>query len=213
MRVWRRSGMQARFRAGARCMVRNSKRAQFRASKLGDVEHSLDQLRVEKQLGGVIAERTNEQLFCIDRVGSEQVRQRQTRGKPLRLDELVQPQSKISVPQQKMQRKRVVARIAKRTALPAKKERPKAAGPFDLWAGGEARAARSSGRKAGVRAVKTPEPGASYRPDAQSHMDLIQRAVEEETRRQQKLAQYKAAADAVPRRHGDHVRRGCGGPL
>ncbi|XP_018411509.1 PREDICTED: glioma tumor suppressor candidate region gene 2 protein [Nanorana parkeri] len=110
---------------------RNKKKNWKRHSDVQDVEEFLDDVRLqERTAGGLLAEKKDESLFFVD-TGNEQKDSKvnKRREKPLRIDLILQPDSKVPVPKdilshqipngQKLKRKRErVEKLEKKGVLP-----------------------------------------------------------------------------------------------
>jgi hypothetical protein len=156
----------------------------------------------------VISEKKNEELFQIDTKGSEKMKKvvRSTQPKPLRLDQIVKPQSKINVPPQRLRPKVEKTLLKKKlqalknapAVLPQKKAAQQDPAIKDVWADEVVEASKKSVNKnpeVKVKAVKVPAPGASYNPDPVAHEELMQIAAEQELARLAKQERIKAALD------------------
>lgn len=187
-----------------------SKTKTFRKTDIAAVEQNLDDARTQKMVtGAVIADAPNATLFTLDTKGQTAKPGWSRQTKPLRLDEIVKPQSKIVAPAQKKAAKvdeklvkrkiQAAMKLAKASlsapAAPSKKSEEKI---LDPWADEstavpmpKAKITRTPAVKA--KAVRLPSAGASYNPDAAEHERLIEAATAQEVARQERLDKSKAA--------------------
>ncbi|KAM5146779.1 ribosome biogenesis protein NOP53 [Mantella aurantiaca] len=109
---------------------RNKKKNWKRHSDVRDVEEFLDDVRLqERTAGGLLAEKANENLFFVDTRNKEKDSKINKRVKPLKIDLILQPDSKVPAPKdilshqipngQKLKRKRErVDKLEKKGILP-----------------------------------------------------------------------------------------------
>lgn len=187
-----------------------SKTKAFRKTDIAPIEANLAAAGVERQLvGGLVAEQTDAGLFQIDTKGVDAVKRAVRTAKPLRLDEIVKPKSKVEVPAQKKLARADETAVRKKLAIlasrTAKKTAPaasvaKAAAMKDAWADeapGPVRRKLTAPVVTKVQKVRLPAGGASYNPDAAAHEQLIIEAAAQETARTERQERAKAA-HAIP---------------
>lgn len=160
----------------------------------GEIEEGLALLSAQiQQQGAPLAELEDSKVFTIDRTGREGAAS--VKGSKIRLtvDEILRPKSHFSVPSQKAPPKR--AKIVKIKASKVKAANTKSVdnGLFDIWSDAvRPRVQAVPPELPAVKAVPAPHPGTSYNPDASSHQELVQQVVDEEMRKIEKQARFKA---------------------
>lgn len=185
-----------------------SKTKSFRKTDISTVESNLEDARVQKQVAGVvITEASDSSLFTLDKKG-ETGKAGWTRPvKPLMLDEIVRPKSKIDAPAQKKLAKVDEALVKKRLQAALKNAKTGTAGPakkdnkiVDPWAEDVPAVKSKITAKpviAKAKAVRPPPSGASYNPEAASHEALMEAAAAQEVARLERIEKPKNAL-AVP---------------
>jgi nucleolar protein 53 len=184
-----------------------SKTKAFRKTDISAVESNLEDARVQKQVAGVvIAEASDSALFTVDKKG-DLAKAGWTRPvKPLMLDEIVRPKSKIDVPAQKKASKVDDALVKKRLQASLKntklgkdvgtpKQQQKKA-IVDPWADDVLVMKSKATPKPVVqkiKAVRPPPSGASYNPEATSHEALMEAAAAQEISRLERVEKPKNA--------------------
>ncbi|KAJ2358053.1 hypothetical protein IWW50_001321 [Coemansia erecta] len=170
---------------------------------LGDVEQGLEEMREEERQGGVIEKRGDADLFVMDTAGDEKTKVRQRRKKELRLDEILGKRSNVPVPvlgsklgeERKRRRdnfelrkrlKKSAGFVEGRRTTAQGIQQSKEANEFDIWGAAGGAAAPTKHKPVVSRqklshltelpAVEVAHPGASYRPAAKDHKQLIEKA-------------------------------------
>jgi len=162
--------------------ARGSNSAKLKAADISSIEKGLENLRAEKQVfGKSVAAHKDQELFFIDQHGvvneteRKKLRARGLLLKPLRIDQILQPESAAET----LFTKKRHSVAAKGKAAPPKKQRHVVQEKVqqDLWANEDPLAKRITPRPVlNIPAVKLPDAGASYRPETKSHQKLMEQA-------------------------------------
>lgn len=185
-----------------------SKTKAFRKTDISVVESNLEDARIQKQVtGSMIADATNANLFTLDRKGDTGKAGWTRPVKPLMLDEIVRPKSKVDAPAQKkasrvddaLVKKRLQASLKNAKLVKADTKKP-IEKIVDPWAE-DAPAVKSKVMSKPVinkaKAVRPPPSGASYNPEPASHEALMEAAAAQEIARLARIDKPKTAL-AVP---------------
>ena len=184
-------------------MARTSKTKAFRRTDISQVEKSLADLATEKQVvGRAIADQSDAALFSIDKMGQDSLVRTAKQLRPLKLDEIVRPKSKIDVPPQKKLAKvdkelvkRKLNSVVKKASVASQAKKNSKAPIKDIWAEDfpmPSSAKRPAEPMVKSNGIKVPAPGASYNPDAQSHDTLISEAAAQEVARLERIERVRA---------------------
>lgn len=192
--------------------LKKNLKARFRATNITAVESGLAAVRTEAiTTGAPIAEQPDGALFFLDQQGITelaQVKKLKERGlllkRPLRIDEILKPQSKVPaltrVRQTSTGEKRLIEKQMRaikngHSALNTIKVAKKPEDSLDIW-DDSAVATRTNTSRAHkpvvqVPAVKMPHAGASYRPTLEEHEKLIKLVEDDKARKMQERARVK----------------------
>lgn len=177
-------------------------KTRMRATDLGAVEEGLEAVRTEQiATGAVISEQPSSSLFFLDQAGATETERTEMKRRgllnlkrPLRIDEILKPQSKVAAiglarraksphGEGRLVDKRVKAmasKVAKASSTQQKQQTKdaKKTAEYDIWGVGEpgVRVAKVQPPVVRTKAVKVPVPGASYRPEEAEHLKLIEEA-------------------------------------
>ncbi|KAJ1851656.1 hypothetical protein GGH12_005871 [Coemansia sp. RSA 1822] len=198
---------------------------------LGDVEQGLEEMREEERQGGVIEKRGDADLFVMDTAGDEKTKARVRQKKVLRLDEILGKRSNVPIPVlgtklgEERKRRRETFELRKRLKNSAgfvEGRRTTARGiqqskeinAFDIWgATGEAATVSKKQKSvvsrqkmphvAALPAVEVAHPGASYRPAAKDHKQLVEKASKEYAAELRKDGKYEKFTEFRGLQHND----------
>ncbi|KAJ2899127.1 hypothetical protein IWW38_001119, partial [Coemansia aciculifera] len=172
--------------------------------------------------GGVVEERKDQDIFMTDVVGDQKTKQKMQQTKKLRVDEILGKRSAVAIPVQgtkmgedKLKRKehhelrkrlkKIAGFVGKNKVTPQGIKAKPTTGEYDLWTETpreiqpviSQRRVVVSRKKfshvAELPAVEVAHPGASYRPDAKDHQELVQLAgneYDEVLRKKQKFSEF-----------------------
>ncbi|KAJ1724200.1 hypothetical protein LPJ53_001538 [Coemansia erecta] len=189
---------------------------------IADVEEALEEKREdERENGAPVEERKNADLFTVDIAGDEQTKRRLRQKKKLRVDEILDRRSKVpaavvgtklgderkrKISESKLKRelKKIAGFNGKQRTAPDALKAGSSASSMDIW-GAPDNSTSGKNKKKGIvsrqklahlamlPAVEVAHPGASYRPDAKQHKELIDKAGDEYAaviRRQEKHSEF-----------------------
>ncbi|KAJ1843459.1 hypothetical protein LPJ73_005488, partial [Coemansia sp. RSA 2703] len=174
-----------------------------------------------RENGAPVEERKNADLFTVDIAGDEQTKKKLRQKKKLRVDEILDRRSKVpaaiigtklsderkrKISESKLKRdlKKVAGFVGKQRTAPDALKAGNSANSMDIWGVSESSTSGNIKKKGVVSrqklahlallpAVEVAHPGASYRPDAKQHKELINKAGDEYAaviRRQEKHSEF-----------------------